>query len=318
MNEESSEPPVVQGDSQLPQKYNSANRPAMLRGGMRPGTIQPGGGNPLSQDEERLWDKKEDERRAQIKNRYTEVIDEIAESKDTILEIVNKANIVFKGRDNRIDITYEQVEDIFDCMRALNASLGKARSLFDAYVHFSRSTPDLTPVNNILFNFNRFLVESQQRPFFILWSNNKDYSDDKDNPKDDPKYYFRAVKIKNYANKLSFLLERILGALEIAGNYIVDIPKTHPQMQQRYDGSGGSQLGGMGGLNRFDNRFPGSRFSNTPGNQTSNPYLRNLYDKNVKRNAQTDPVLEEIRRLKTVEKSSPRDFGDEQDEYEGA
>ncbi len=110
-----------------------------------------------------------------------------------------------------------------------------------------------------------------------------------------------------------------MGALEIAGNYIVDIPKTHPQMQQRYDGSGGSQLGGMGNLNRFDNRFPGSRFSGSGINQsTNNPYLNNLYNNSKKRDVQNDPVLEELRRMKTVERTPPRDFGDEYEGYDGA
>lgn len=316
MNDVEPELPAVLDKPQIPQRFNPAGRSSLVRSGVRPGMMRPGGeGLPLSQDEEKLWDKKEDERRSQIRDRYGEVITELKKSTDIILGIVNNANVVFKGRDNRIDITYEEVEQLFDSMRDLNASLGKARSLFDAYVHFVRSTPDLAPINNILFNFNRFLVDSQQRPFFILWSNNKNEI----TKEDEPKYYFRSVKIKNYANKLSFLIERILGALEIAGNYIVDIPKTHPQMQQRYDGSGGSQLGGMGNLNRFDNRFPGSRFSGSGINQsTNNPYLNNLYNNSKKRDVQNDPVLEELRRMKTVERTPPRDFGDEYEGYDGA
>ena len=290
-----------------PQRPEHANRSPMVRGSFRPGMMQPGGGAPPTEEEERIWDKKEDESRAKIKERYDTVINELKGSKDTILSIVNEADIVFKGRDNRIDITSEEVEDIFGSIRNLNCALGKTKSLFDAYVHFARSTPDLKNVNGIIYNFNRFLVESQQRPFFVLWSQ-------------EGKFYFRAIKIKNYANSLSFLIERIIGALTIAGNYVTDIPKVHHNTQQRYDGMGGPQLPGS---NRFSPGLTGSRFpqGNTSGYNSSN-YLNNLYSQSMKtgqnRNMKNDPLLEEIRRMKTVERSSPRDFGDEDEIYDGA
>lgn len=292
-------------DQNALQRVNPQNKSSMIRGGFRPGMMQQTGGIPPSEEEERIWEKKEDERRAEIKGRYDKVIDELKTSKDRILDIVNNSKIVFKGRDNRIDITQNEVTEIFDCMRTLNSALGKTRSLSDAYIHFARSTPDLADINNILYYFNKFLLDSQQRPFFILWAK-------------DGKYYFRASKIKNYGNVISFLTERIIGSLEVASNYIVDIPKVHPQ-QQKYDGIGNQQIGGM---NRFDNRFPGSRFSQQGLSGSNNTYLKNLYDQSLKggknRNVQNDPVLEEIRRLKTVEKSQQRDFGDVYETYDGA
>lgn len=300
MNEETPE------NLNVPQKANPLNRPPMIRGGIRPGMLQQSGGNPLSEEEMRIWDKKEDERRALIKERYDDVIKELQDSKDRILEIVNEAKVVFKGRDHRIDITQGEVSEIFDLMGQLNAALGKTRSLTDAYIHFARSTPDLTAINTILYYFNKFLLDSQQRPFFILWV-------------EEGKYYFRAVKIKDYANKISFLTERIIGSLYVASNYILDIPKVHPQ-QQKYDGFGSPQI--TGGINRFDNRFPGSRFSQPGMTGANNAYLKKVYEQslgNKNRNVQTDPVLEELRRLKTIEKTpSHRDFGDEFEEYDGA
>jgi len=289
------------------QDTDSANRPHALRGSLRPGMMQQSGGAPLSDEEERLWDKKEDESRAKIKERYDSVIKELKESKDNILTIVNGADIVFRGRDNRIDISQEEVEEVFDSMRQLNSSLGKTKSLFDAYVHFARSTPDLKNVNGILYNFNRFLVDSQQRPFFILWSQ-------------EGKYFFRAVKIKNYANTLSFLIERIIGALTIAGNYVTDIPKVHHNTQQRYDGYGSPQLSG---INRFNPGLASSRFQQGgSGAYNNGTYLKGLYEQSMKtgqkRNMKKDPLLEEIRRLKTVEQSEQRDFGDEHENYDGA
>lgn len=303
MNEENTD------DGNVPQRTTPLNRPPMIRGGLRPGVMQQGLGNPPSEEEERIWEKKEDERRTLIKKRYDKVIKELQDSKDRILEIVNTADMVFKGRDHRIDITREEVSEIFDSMRILNSALGKTRSLSDAYIHFARSTPDLAAINTILYHFNKFLLDSQQRPFFILWV--------KEN-----KYYFRAVKIRNYANVISFLTERIIGSLEVASNYVIDIPKVHPQ-QQKFDGIGNFGNSQMGGLNRFDNRFPGSRFSQPGMSGNNNPYLKKLYEQsltNKDRNVQTDPVLEEIRRLKTVEKtpSPQRDFGDPYEEYDGA
>ena len=288
----------------LPQRTNPPNRSGMIRGGFRPGIVQQGVGNLPTEEEERIWNKKEDERRALIKGRYDKVIEELQIPKQRILEIVNNADVVFKGRDHRIDVTQKEVTEIFDCMRNLNTALGKTRSMFDAYLHFARSTPDLAAINTILYNFNRFLLDSQQRPFFILWV------------KED-KYYFKAVKIRNYGNKISFLIERIIGSLEVASNYVVDIPKVHPQ-QQKYDGVGSPQISG---INRFDNRFPGSRFQQPGTSGTGNTYLKKLYEDSLSkknRNTQTDPVLEEIRRLKTIEKSPQRDFGDEHEVYDGA
>lgn len=287
-----------------PQIEGSAIRHPAIRGPFRPGTMQPGGGDPLSAEEERIWDKKEDESRAKVKERYDEVIKELKDSKDKILSIVNSAPIVFKGRDNRIDITLEEVEEIFNSIRNLNASLGKTKSLFDAYVHFARSTPDLKNINNIIYNFNKFLMDSQERPFAILWSQ-------------EGKYFFRAVKTKKYANSLSFLIERIVGALSVAGNYVTDIPKVHHNTQQRYDGMSNPQLGGM---NRFAPGISGSRFPQSEHN--NGRYLNKLYEQSMgtgsKRNMKSDPLLEEIRRMKTVEKSAQRDFGDEHEEYGGS
>ena len=284
-----------------PQIEGGASRHPAIRGPFRPGMMQPGGGAPLSAEEERIWDKKEDESRAKIKERYDGVIEELQDSKDKILSIVNNAPIVFKGRDNRIDVTREEVEDVFDSIRKLNSSLGKTKSLFDAYVHFARSTPDLKNINNIIYNFNKFLMDSQKRPFAILWSQ-------------EDKFYFRAVRTKEYANSLSFLIERIIGALSVAGNYVTDIPKVHHNTQQRYDGMGSPQLGGM---NRFTPGVTGSRFPQSGLN--NNSYLNKLYEQSMgtgsKRNMKSDPLLEEIRRMKTVEKSVQRDFGDENEEY---
>ena len=261
------------------QRGNSQNKPPMIRGGFRPGMMQQAGGIPLSDEEERIWDKKEDERRAVIKGRYDKVIGELKDSTKKILDIVNNSKTEFKGRDNRRDITQEEVTEIFDSMRTLNSALGKTRSLSDAYIHFTRSTPELADINNILYYFNKFLLDSQQRPFFILWE--KEW-----------KYDFRASKIRNYGNVISFLIERIIGSLEVASNYVVDIPKVHPK-QQKYDGIGNQQIGGM---NRFDNRFPGSRFSQQGLSGSNNTYLKNLYDQSLKgsktRNVQNDPVLE--------------------------
>lgn len=293
-----------EGSPQIPE---STNRPPKIRGLLRPGLMQTGGGAPPTEEEERIWEKKEDESRAKIKERYDNVIEELQNSKDKILSIVNEAEIVFRGRDNRIDISQEEVEDIFGSMRSLNCALGETKSLFDAYVHFARSTPDLKNINGIIYNFNRFLVDSQQRPFFVLWSQ-------------EGKYYFRAIKIKNYANSLSFLIERIIGALSVAGNYVTDIPKIHHNTQQRYDGMGNPQLHGS---SRFSPGIGTSRFSQgNIGGYNSGNYLNNLYAQSMKtgqnRNMKNDPLLEEIRRMKTVERSSQRDFGDEIENYDGA
>jgi len=283
------------------------NRGAMIRGG-RPGMGgYPGGGDPLTDDEEKLWDKKEDERRALIKKRYEDVILELREPLDSLLKVSNEAKIKFIGRESRLDVSLEEVESIFKAMRNLNLSLGKTRSLFDAYIHFDRSTPDLKNINNILYNFNRFMIETQQRRFFILWAQ-------------EGKYYLKSVKTKGYINNVSFLIERIIGALEVASNYVVDIPKINPNVQQRYDGLGNPQ---SGGFNRFGSGFSGSRY-NQPnyGNSNSDGFLKKLYENSgtpgTKRNLQTDPLLEELRRMNTVQKSPPRDFGDEYEVYGGA
>lgn len=294
-------------EESLPQRPDSTSRVPMIRSSLRPGMMQHGGGAPPTEEEERIWDKKEDESRAKIKERYDTVIKELQISKNKVLSIVNDAEIVFKGRDNRIDITEEEVEEIFESMRGLNNALGKTKSLFDAYVHFARSTPDLKNVNGIIYNFNKFLVDSQQRPFFVLWSQ-------------EGKYYFRAIKIKNYANSLSFLIERIIGALTIAGNYVTDIPKVHHNAQQRYDGMSNPQLNPG---NRFGSGYAGSRFpQGNAGGYSGSNYLNNLYAQSMKtgqnRNMKNDPLLEEIRRMKTVERSSQRDFGDEDEGYDGA
>lgn len=283
------------------------NRGSMIRGA-RPGMGGlPGMGDPLSDDEERQWDKKEDERRALIKKRYDDVILELREALDSLMEIADIKKMEFIGRESRLDVSLEDVEGIFSSMRSLNLSLGKTRSLFDAYIHFDRSTPDLKNINNILYNFNRFMIETQQRRFFILWAQ-------------EGKYYLKSVKTKGYINNISFLVERIIGALEVAANYVVDIPKVNPSTQQRYDGLGNPQ---SGGLNRFDGRFGGSRF-NQPNynNSSSDGFLKRMYENSgetgKKRNLQTDPLLEELRRMNTVQKSPSRDIGDEYEEYEGA
>ena len=110
------------------------------------------------------------------------------------------------------------------------------------------------------------------------------------------------------------MIERIIGALTVAGNYVTDIPKVHHNTQQRYDGIGNPQLGGM---NRFSPGVGGSRFPQSGYNNSN--YLNNLYEQSMgkgsKRNMKNDPLLEEIRRMKTVEKSVQRDFGDENEEY---
>ena len=165
----------VSDNSNVPERVVPLNKPPMIRGSFRPGMMQQAGGIPLSEEEERVWDKKEDERRAVIKGRYDKLIDKLKTSKDKILEIVNESKVVFKGRDHRIDITQKEVTDIFNSMRALNEALGETRSMSDAYIHFARSTPDLAAINTILYHFNKFLLDSQQRPFFVLWAKEEKY-----------------------------------------------------------------------------------------------------------------------------------------------
>lgn len=261
--------------------------------------------NPLYQrrsqspEQQNAWDKIEEKKREEIRTRFTRLIEMLKESRDSILDIVRDAPVEFAGRDNRKNLTEEQLNRIFFDINNLNYCLGQARPMLDAYIRFQHSTPDFGPVNNLLYALNQFLVDTQKRQFYILWS--QPGVDFKGKPHE-PKHYFRAVPLRNVVNKLSFLIERILGALETGGNYIVDIPKR--QTQSRYDGVqsrfgsyGGSSYGGGGGYDNinggYDNRF-GNKF----------------WDRR-------NPNFEDMQRSKSVKKQSPqRDFGDNYEDQE--
>lgn len=183
------------------------------------------------------WQKKEIEKRNKfLRQKFINVIDSLVDSKDRIKEIVGEKKSVFKGRKLRIDIPREELDEMSGHIESMNFQLGKASTMLDSYIRFRNSTPDLRPINNLIYELNEFVVNSQRSVFFQqhMIQNNK--------------RYFEKLDLQDKVMQISFLIERILGVMETGGDFTVDV--IYMESEKREERERGADRFG-----RIDNRY---------------------------------------------------------------
>ena len=177
----------------------------------------------LDPEEQSDWEKKEQEKREEIRTKFTVIIEELHGSVSDIIDIVESGEIKTIAFAKRVILSEEDIKGITKNIGNINFLLGKSRPMLDSYIKFTNTTPDFKSINDIIFQLSRFMTDTQRKPFYQI--HEEKYG----------KRYFKKVPILKLANDVSILSERILGTLEVAGDYIVDVGKLSSNNTRRQD-----------------------------------------------------------------------------------
>lgn len=155
----------------------------------------------------------------EIQTKFHSLAADIRQSFSTVFSLFGKIEVV--KRVEYIVLSSTQEEEFTLMLETVNENLGKAQTMLDAYIRLSGSTPKFERFLNKYFDFNTFLNEQRERPFYKI------------HVRDEGKYMYPHDKIIRELKELQLLFSRLSGTLIIAGDYYVDEPP--------------SRGGGMGG-----------------------------------------------------------------------
>ena len=193
----------------------------------------------LSPEEESAWEEKERKAREEIQKRFITIVVDMKRDCDIINDIVNSAESKVVGANHeRVDLSEDDLSDLTVNIKDMNFLLGKARPMLDSYIRFSTTTPDFKPINNLMYQLNTFLRDTQKKRFYQIHKQKYD------------KRYFKKIPLLSIVDKISFLVERILGTMSVGGDYIVDVGKSR---RDKYGARG--EMGPGTGMDRFGGSY---------------------------------------------------------------
>lgn len=179
------------------------------------------------------WDEKEHQKRLEIAKRF----DDIGLQNDllNLNHILENAKREEKAFEYRIVLNEEEHEMFIRTLTDINKHLAMTQVMLDAYIQFTNSTPKFDNFLNVLFEFHQFITNEEQRIFHQVNA-------------EDGEYFYIAKHFDKYAKNLIFLLNRLIGTMEVAKWYIIDSEVTAQEIhgQDGGMGAGGMGAGGMG------------------------------------------------------------------------
>lgn len=168
------------------------------------------------------------ERRKEIAGKFYSLTSSIKLSFEKFKELLGKTEVI--KFQTYISLTVEEEQELLAELDRLNENIGKARTILDSYITFTRSSPDFEKFLNIIFQVHEYMETYAEQSIFYQF-NKRQYG----------KCLYSNEKLVKAQHKLSFLFNRLCGTLTVAGDYIIDLAYLQPAQhsQPGMEGAGG-------------------------------------------------------------------------------
>ncbi len=155
----------------------------------------------------------EEKKLEEIANHLFTIIGEIKDPFTIIQGLIkNKVTINHK---TYFELNEEEDVEFFQNITKLNESLGKASSILDSYIRFTKSSPDFDKFLNIIYNF---VVNYNAHRGTIFFQANAEMG----------LYLYPYFEVDAVMKKMNLLYHRLCGTLRIGGQYIIIQPPRVP------------------------------------------------------------------------------------------